>query len=88
VPLVIAEEDPHGIVLVIADEVEIGSDVPFLQPCIENSEAMPDLFGLQPLLVVGISETSSDLLELGGLEGADVADLVEDLSGDTVVPLE
>ena len=79
-PPVIAEQYLDRVALRVAREVDVGSDVALLEPCIEDPEVVADHLGSQLLLVVAVREPVGDSLELGSPEGADVADLVEDLA--------
>ena len=79
-PPVIAEQYLDRIALRVAREVDVGSDVALLEPCIEDPEVVADHLASQLLLVVAVREPVGDSLELGSPEGADVADLVEDLA--------
>ena len=79
-PAVIAEQYLDRVALRVAREVDVGSDVALLEPCIEDPEVVPDHLGSQLHLVVAVREPVGDSLELGSPEGADVADLIEDLA--------
>lgn len=79
-PAVIAEQYLDRVALRVAREVDVGSDVALLEPCIEDPEVVPDHLGSELLLVVAVREPVGDSLELGSPEGADVADLIEDLA--------
>lgn len=72
----------------VAHEVEVGSDISLLEACVQDSEAVGDEFGGELVVVVEVSEDVGDLLQFRGPQGADVADLVEDLGRHCVVLLE
>lgn len=81
-PPVIAEEYFDGVVLVVACKVDVGGDVALLQSGIQDPEVVADRFGLQFLAIVGICQAICDAFEFGCSEGAEVADLIEEVAAD------
>ena len=63
-PAIIAEQYLDRVALRVAREVDVGSDVALLKPCIEDPEVVADHLASQLLLVVAIREPVGDFLEL------------------------
>jgi hypothetical protein len=61
----------------VADKVEVGRNISFLQPSIKDPEAMANKLRSKLVLVIKISEDIGNVLQLGSPKTADIADLVE-----------
>ncbi len=61
----------------VANKVEVGCDISFLESCIKDPEAMANKLRSKLVLVIKISEDIGNVLELRSPETADIADLVE-----------
>lgn len=81
-PSIIAEQYFYGVILVIAGEIDIRGDIAFLQPRIQDPKVVPNHLCLEFLIIIGISEAVGDVLEFWGSEGAEVAELIEELTAD------
>ena len=64
-PFVVGEQHLNAIIFVIIDKVEVGRNVPFLQPSIQQPKAVPDQRHRELFLVVKLREGIGDKFEFG-----------------------
>lgn len=79
-PSVIAEQYLYRFALRIACEIDKGINIALLKSCIQNPEIVSNHLGFKLLIVVNICEPVGDSFEFRGPEGANVADLVEEMT--------
>ena len=66
----------------------MGSNGSFLQPSVQQSEAVADHFGRKVLFVVELGKIIGNLFEFGCSEGADHANLIENMSAKFQIPFQ